>query len=85
MRVAAEIILEISVEQAKCGSQWPHPWDHYPFVVKGKRVWVPYQDLTAAQRHQLIQVLNDIGRTLGVTAASQCEEPAAGAQPSSVA
>ena len=56
-----------------------------PYRLKGKRVWVPYQDLTAAQQHQLTQVLKDIGRTLGVTAVSLCEGPVAGAQPSSVA
>jgi hypothetical protein len=84
MRVATEIILEISVEQAKGGSPWPHPWDHYPFVVTGNRVWVPYQDLTAGQRHQLTRALQEIGRTLGVTAASLCEDLAVGVQPSPV-
>lgn len=85
MRVAAEIILEISVEQARGGSAWPHPWDHYPFVVKGKRIWVPYQDLTAAQRHQLSRALQEIGRALGLTAASLCEEQAVGVLPEPVA
>jgi hypothetical protein len=53
MRVASEIILKLSIELVGTGPTWPHPWDHYPFKLSGKYVWLPYQSLDSAQREQI--------------------------------
>ena len=55
MRVATEIILNLSTEQELPGIMWPHPWDHYPFRHSGSDtcVWFRYEDLDEFQRRQV--------------------------------
>ena len=60
MRVELQTILELSIEQRQCGLVWPHPWDHYPFRIKGARVWKRYQDLTPDQKRQVMQALEEL-------------------------
>ena len=60
MHVALQTILELSIEQKQSGVVWPHPWDHYPFVMEGRQVWKRYQDLTPEQKNQLTQALDTI-------------------------
>ena len=64
MRVAAEIILELSVEQEDGGPPWPHPWDHYPFVSNGRPVWLRYRDLNPEQRELLRRAMAEIRRKI---------------------
>jgi hypothetical protein len=60
MRVAVQTILELSIEQKQSGVIWPHPWDHYPFLLDGQQVWKRYRDLTPEQKQQLTQALDTI-------------------------
>lgn len=53
MRVASDVILNISIEQECIGPVWPHPWDHYPFITSGRYVWLRYHDLDCGQRDQI--------------------------------
>jgi len=60
MRIAVRTILELSIEQEQSGVVWPHPWDHYPFLLDGQQVWKRYQNLTSEQKHQLELALDAI-------------------------
>jgi len=60
MRVEVQTIRELSNEQMNCGLVWPHPWDHYPFLVDGTRVWKRYRDLTPEQKRQIMQALHEL-------------------------
>ena len=60
MRIAVRTILELSIEQEQSGVVWPHPWDHYPFMLDGQQVWKRYQNLTSEQKHQLELALDAI-------------------------
>ena len=64
MRVALEIILELSIEQQAGAPSWPHPWDHYPFVSNGRPVWLRYRDLDPEQRELLQRTMAEIRRRL---------------------
>jgi hypothetical protein len=65
MRVASEMILELSIEQELDGVAWPHPWDHYPFFRNGRYFWLRYQDLGPDQREQVRCALVQVRRRLG--------------------
>ena len=65
MRVASEIILQLSIEQIADGIRWPHPWDHYPFITDGSCVWLRYQDLDSEQHRKIRRALAEIKRRLG--------------------
>jgi hypothetical protein len=58
MHVAADIILQLSLEQRGSGPPWPHPWDHYPFLCNGEAIWLRYRDLDQGQR-ELVQTAMD--------------------------
>lgn len=66
MHLEVEIILELITEQLVSTEHlastciWPHPWDHYPFQVDGKREWVRYQDLEVEQKQLILNTLNEI-------------------------
>jgi hypothetical protein len=64
MRVASEIILELSIELECSGPSWPHPWDHYPFRCSGKYVWLPYQALDLTQRVQIKRAVVHVNNKL---------------------
>jgi hypothetical protein len=64
MRVASEIILKLSIELKLTGPAWPHPWDHYPFRLSGKYVWLPYQSLDFAQREQIKRAVVHVNNKL---------------------
>ncbi|MGD2074001.1 MAG: hypothetical protein PVI91_01210 [Gammaproteobacteria bacterium] len=64
MRVASEIILALSLEQAVSGPPWPHPWDHYPFVNNGQCVWLRYRDLDTEQRKAISDAVARVKRRL---------------------
>lgn len=49
-----------SAEQMECTCIWPHPWEHYPFQVNGRRKWVRYQTLTVEQKQLISNTLNEI-------------------------
>jgi hypothetical protein len=65
VRVASEIILQLSIEQEAAGVPWPHPWDHYPFMTNGNYVWRRYQDLDSGQREEIRHTLVHVKRRLG--------------------
>ena len=60
MRIAVRTILDLSIEQEQSGVVWPHPWDHYPFLLDGQQVWKRYHNLTSEQKHQLELALDVI-------------------------
>ena len=60
MRIEVQTILELSIEQMCSGLIWPHPWDHYPFLVEGARVWKRYEDLTPEQKRQVTHALDEL-------------------------
>ena len=60
MRIAAELMLEHSIELQRSGLHWTHPWDHYPFMATGKCVWLRYADLDAYQARQVRDTVTDI-------------------------
>lgn len=66
MHLATEIITKLIYEQELAGPAWPHPWDHYPFMMGGKYVWLRYQDLDSGQREQVrcavVQVMRKLGQ-----------------------
>ena len=64
MRVASEVILNISIEQKCIGPAWPHPWDHYPFIAAGRCVWLRYHDLDSGQRDQIRHAVDRVKRRL---------------------
>jgi hypothetical protein len=70
MRIASEIILQLSIEQEVTGIRWPHPWDHYPFLTNGHYVWLRYQDLDSGQREGVRHALRDVKRRLGALTVS---------------
>jgi len=70
MRVASEIILQLSIEQQAVGPPWPHPWDHYPFMKNGTCVWLRYSDLGSEQREQIRHTLVRVRRKLGALTVS---------------
>ena len=63
MRLEIDIVLKLTHEQQKstehlnCNCQWPHPWEHYPFQIDGKREWIRYQDLRTEQKQLLLSTL----------------------------
>ena len=64
MRVASEVILNISIEQECIGPVWPHPWDHYPFITSGRYVWLRYHDLDCGQRDQITNAVERVKNRL---------------------
>lgn len=70
MRVASEIILQLSIEQEADGIPWPHPWDHYPFMLNGNCVWLRYQELDSVKRRKIRDALVHIERRLGMLGVS---------------
>jgi hypothetical protein len=66
MYLEIDIILKLiteqqaSTEQMECTCIWPHPWEHYPFQVNGRRKWVRYQALTVEQKQLISNTLNEI-------------------------
>jgi hypothetical protein len=66
MHLEIDIMLKLiteqkaSAEQMECTCIWPHPWEHYPFQVNGKRKWVRYQTLTVEQKQLISNTLNEI-------------------------
>ena len=64
MQVAADIILQLSLEQRGSGLPWPHPWDHYPFVSNGKAIWLRYRDLDQGQRELIRSTMVEIHHRL---------------------
>ena len=44
---------KVSSEHIESTCVWPHPGEHYPFLINGRRKWVRYQDLEIEQK-QLI-------------------------------
>jgi hypothetical protein len=65
MRIAAETILQLSIELQRNGIHWSHPWDHYPFITTGKRIWLRYSELDARQAGQVRAVVADVVSRLG--------------------
>jgi hypothetical protein len=65
MRIASEIILELSATHHDTCPPWPHPWDHYPFVTDGQTVWLAFRDLDPGQREQVRHTLRHLKRRLG--------------------
>ena len=64
MQIAADIILQLSLEQQGCGLFWPHPWDHYPFISNGKPTWLRYRDLDQGQRELIRSAMVEIHHRL---------------------
>ena len=63
---------QASTEQKECTCIWPHPWEHYPFQVNGRRMWVRYQELTVAQK-QLISKTSEQNCMLTPYIITQCD------------
>ena len=51
---------KVSSEHIETTSVWPHPWEHYPFLINGRRKWVRYQDIEIEQKQLITNTLNEI-------------------------
>ncbi len=66
MLLEVDTVLALIREQQKSASQlqwnciWPHPWEHYPFQVNGKRKWVRYQDLKYEHKQLISKTLGKV-------------------------
>jgi hypothetical protein len=58
VRLDVKTMLELNAELLESDYIWPHPWEHYPFVVDGERQWVRYQNLQAEQKQVICNALN---------------------------
>ena len=65
MHIAFEIILELSTAQTGTCPRWPHPWDHYQFLMVGQTVWLAYRNLDSEQRAQIRDILAHLKRRPG--------------------
>ena len=64
MRLALDMILELSIEQRRAGLCWPHPWDHYPFIRDNAYIWLRYRDLDSMQRDQIRRTVSEVAQRL---------------------
>jgi hypothetical protein len=68
MRLDLETMLQLNAELRQClrpqdaGWVWPHPWEHYPFVVDNERKWIRYRELMASQKQLVQSTLEEISR-----------------------
>ncbi len=51
---------QVSSEYMQSTCVWPHPWEHYPFLINGRRKWVRYQDLEIKHKQLISDSLNKI-------------------------
>ena len=51
---------KVSSEHIESTCVWPHPWEHYPFLINGRRKWVRYQDIEIEQKQLITNTLNEI-------------------------
>jgi hypothetical protein len=66
MQLEIDIMLKLITEQnvssehMESACVWPHPWEHYPFRINGRRKWLRYQDLEIEQKQLIANALNAI-------------------------
>jgi hypothetical protein len=51
---------QVSTDQLEYTCIWPHPWEHYPFLVDGKRKWLRYIDLEVEQKKLISNTISEI-------------------------